>query len=391
MGESHTTTQRSSKAGTKDASKVNVPTRPTDTKQRTLLSEEIFQTLLKLERRRSERSRKRFILMLVNPVSGTRPDDKVYQDALPAIASATRETDLIGWYCNERVLGVIFTEVGNEEKTLITETLRGKIEGALVTQLGKEGAAKIHLSIHVFPEDWDREHAAWVADSKLYPELQPEISRKRIPLAIKRAIDIAGSGILLLLMLPALAAIAIAVKLSSKGPILFEQDRLGQFAARFKCLKFRTMYTDSDPKIHQDYIQQFISGDEELTEKNPAKQTVYKIENDPRITPIGRFLRKNSLDELPQFWNVLRGEMSLVGPRPPLPYEFEIYDVWHRRRVLELRPGVTGLWQVSGRSRTSFDDMVRLDLRYSQSWSLGLDLKILFATPKAVFSGDGAY
>ena len=108
--------------------------------------------------------------------------------------------------------------------------------------------------------------------------------------------------------------------------------------------------------------------------------------DDPRITPVGRLLRKMSLDEFPQFWNVLRGEMSLVGPRPPVAYEFRVYDIWHRRRVLEVKPGVTGLWQVSGRSRTSFDDMVRLDLRYSQSWSLWLDLKILAATPRAVFT-----
>jgi len=109
------------------------------------------------------------------------------------------------------------------------------------------------------------------------------------------------------------------------------------------------------------------------------------------VTPLGRFLRRTSLDEFPQFWNVLRGEMSLVGPRPALRYEFEAYDFWHRRRVLEVKPGVTGLWQVVGRSRTSFDDMVRMDLRYCQRWSLWLDLKILLATPMAVFTGHGAY
>ena len=118
---------------------------------------------------------------------------------------------------------------------------------------------------------------------------------------------------------------------------------------------------------------------------------VYKLTNDPRVTAVGRFLRKTSLDEFPQFWNVLRGEMSLVGPRPPVAYEFEMYDYWHRRRVLELKPGVTGLWQVNGRSRTCFDDMVRLDLRYSQTWSLWLDLKILLATPLAVVAGNGAH
>jgi lipopolysaccharide/colanic/teichoic acid biosynthesis glycosyltransferase len=118
---------------------------------------------------------------------------------------------------------------------------------------------------------------------------------------------------------------------------------------------------------------------------------VYKIVNDPRVTPTGRFLRRSSLDELPQFFNVLKGDMSLVGPRPPLPYEFERYSSWHRRRVLEVKPGLTGLWQVYGRSRTNFDEMVRLDLQYASQWSLWLDLKILLKTPIAVAFGGGGY
>ena len=202
--------------------------------------------------------------------------------------------------------------------------------------------------------------------------------------------DIIGSAVLLVLASPVLTVVAVAIKLTSKGPVIFQQDRLGQFGARFKCMKFRTMYTDNDPKIHEEYTQRFIAGGAD-GETASGKPTVYKITNDPRVTPIGRFLRKSSLDEFPQLWNVLSGEMSLVGPRPPVPYEYAVYDIWHRRRVLETKPGVTGLWQVSGRSRTSFDDMVRLDLRYSQSWSLWLDLKILVATPRAVLGGEGAY
>ena len=173
--------------------------------------------------------------------------------------------------------------------------------------------------------------------------------------------------------------------------MIFEQERLGQFGRRFKCLKFRTMYTNNDPKIHREYVQSFIAGKAEKQETSDGSRCVYKIKNDPRVTPIGKFLRKTSLDEFPQFWNVLRGDMSLVGPRPPVPYEFEVYDFWHRRRVLEVKPGVTGLWQVSGRSRTCFDDMVRLDLRYSQRWSLWLDLKILLATPRAVLRATALF
>jgi lipopolysaccharide/colanic/teichoic acid biosynthesis glycosyltransferase len=147
----------------------------------------------------------------------------------------------------------------------------------------------------------------------------------------------------------------------------------------------------SDSRVHQEYIRDFIGGQTTGDKKGPEQSGVYKITSDSRVTAIGRFLRRTSLDELPQFWNVLKGEMSLVGPRPSVPYEFQMYDVWHRRRVLEIKPGITGLWQVHGRSRVCFDDMVRLDLRYAQSWSLWLDLKILFATPRAVVSGEGAY
>jgi lipopolysaccharide/colanic/teichoic acid biosynthesis glycosyltransferase len=144
------------------------------------------------------------------------------------------------------------------------------------------------------------------------------------------------------------------------------------------------MSTDSDPRIHQEYVAKLIAGEVS------GSAGVYKLVNDPRITPLGRFLRKSSLDELPQFFNVLKSDMSLVGPRPPLPYEFERYRTWHKRRVLELKPGLTGLWQVEGRSRTTFDEMVRMDLRYATQQSFWFDLKILLQTPSAMFSGRGA-
>ena len=277
-----------------------------------------------------------------------------------------------------------------EGEVPVTEMLRTKIETAFVRHLGRDRAAKIAISLHIFPESWDKNCAGWVADSKLYPDLKRKGSRKRLPIVIKRAIDIVGSGALLLVLSPFLATIVALIKLTSKGQVIYKQERLGQFGARFKCLKFRTMYTDNDPKIHQEYVQQFIAGKDGLDKSGGSDQPVYKLVKDPRVTFIGGFLRKTSLDELPQFWNVLQGDMSLVGPRPPVPYEFEVYDIWHRRRVLEVRPGVTGLWQVSGRNRTRFDEMVRLDLRYCQTWSIWLDLKILLATPRAVFNGGGA-
>src|ERR1700752_1734055 len=351
------------------------------------LAESVFQSMLTLERRRAERSRKPFVLMLLDAMHEDGSAAPLLSSALKVVESNSRETDVVGWYKNGVILGVIFTEVATNSKELVTETLRRKMLSGLEKEVGPEQSTNIAISFHVFPDQWDREQRDWTADQRLYPDLNHKAPRKRLTLTIKRVMDFGASSLILLTISPILAAIAVIIKLTSKGPVIFRQERLGQSGARFNCLKFRTMYANNNPKIHQEYIAQFIAGKEGAAgQQDNGKKPVYKITNDPRVTPIGRLLRKTSLDELPQFWNVLRGEMSLVGPRPPVPYEFEIYDTWHRRRVLELKPGITGLWQVSGRSSTSFDEMVRLDLRYCRSWSLWLDIKILLATPTAIFT-----
>ncbi len=358
-----------------------------------VLAEATFHALLTHERRRAERSRKPFVLMLLElHAQHAKSVSSAFSERVKAaIAGATRETDLIGWYEEGRILAVIFAELNVEENVPVAELLRSKIERVLDNSVGAKAAARIVITTHIFPESWNQNGIERPADLKLYPDLSQKTSRKRLPIVVKRVIDVLGSFSLLLMLSPILAAIAIAIKLTSKGPVIFEQERLGQFGTRFKCLKFRTMNTNNDPKIHREYVQNFIVGQAKAAESNGNEPAIYKLTNDPRVTTVGRFLRKTSLDEFPQFVNVLRGEMSLVGPRPPVPYEFEMYDHWHRRRVLELKPGVTGLWQVNGRSRTCFDDMVRLDLRYSQTWSLWLDFKILLATPLAVVAGSGAH
>jgi len=362
-------------------------------KRASFLQEETFHNMLALERRRAERSRKPFVLMVLKPGKSVvvEEGDRFMSQVKSVLLKSMRETDLVGWYKEGIILGVIFTEISLESTTPITEILRSKVVSALHNELSSKVASKLAVTVHLFPEIRDRDGAEPVADTRLYPDLHGGGSKKSLPQAIKRVIDIAASSALLLFLSPLLAMIALAIKLTSKGPVIFRQDRLGQFGAHFKCLKFRTMYQNNDSRIHQEYIQRFIAGQTGCDNTELGKPAVYKITNDPRVTPIGRFLRKTSLDEFPQFWNVLRGEMSLVGPRPSVPYEFEAYDIWHRRRVLEVKPGVTGLWQVSGRSRMCFDDMVRLDLRYSQSWSLWLDVRILIATPRAVLGGEGAY
>jgi exopolysaccharide biosynthesis polyprenyl glycosylphosphotransferase len=206
---------------------------------------------------------------------------------------------------------------------------------------------------------------------------------------MKRWLDVIGAITGLMLFSPLLLLTAFLVKTTSRGPILFKQKRVGYRGESFTFLKFRTMYHNCENRIHQEYVKSLIQGKNGSINNGSEDQPVYKIKNDPRITPIGRFLRKMSLDELPQLWNVLTGEMSLVGPRPPIPYEVEEYQKWHRRRVLEAKPGITGLWQVSGRNKTTFDEMVRLDIQYTRRWSLALDVKILLKTIKVMLFPDG--
>jgi lipopolysaccharide/colanic/teichoic acid biosynthesis glycosyltransferase len=359
---------------------------------RVLLEEDAFVSMLYLERRRAERAQNRFVLIQVDvqkALAGNHKDRTIHA-LTTALSEATRETDIIGWYLKNNLLGIIGTELGKASRQVVQDRFLAKLRKVFETTLGAEKSSSISVSFHFFPEECqegDSDHSANIA---LYPEIPKRESSRKVALAVKRCIDIIGSSIALLLFSPIFAAVALAIKLTSKGPVLFKQERLGQSGKPFTMMKFRSMRTDCDPLIHQQYVQQFIAG-EVGGESSRGAKPVFKIQKDPRITRVGYFIRKMSIDEFPQFFNVLRGEMSLVGPRPPLAYEFCAYEVWHRRRVLEIKPGITGLWQVEGRSRTRFDDMVRLDLKYARAWSIWLDLRILLQTPAAVIQGEGAH
>jgi exopolysaccharide biosynthesis polyprenyl glycosylphosphotransferase len=197
-------------------------------------------------------------------------------------------------------------------------------------------------------------------------------------LLIKRGIDIAGALLGLAVLIPFGVLTAVLVKLTSPGPVFFRQTRSGLNGRTFTLLKYRTMYRDAEARL------------KELKDKNEMQGPVFKMENDPRVTPLGRLLRKFSIDEFPQLWNVLVGDMSLVGPRPPIPSEVDQYDPWHRRR-LSMRPGITCIWQVRGRNKiTDFDEWMRLDLEYIDTWSLWLDIEILMKTIPVVVFGVGA-
>ena len=206
--------------------------------------------------------------------------------------------------------------------------------------------------------------------------------------AIKRAFDLVAAFLGLLLLSPIFLFIAILIKLDSRGPIFYRQMRVGEHGRQFRMFKFRSMRTDADPEVHKAYVSRLIKENislEDLVENSGS----LKMEDDPRITRMGKFIRKISLDELPQMFNVLLGEMSLVGPRPPLLYEVDLYQDWHKRRF-EAPPGITGLWQVYGRNRVSFDEMVRMDIEYMEHQSIWLDLKLLLQTPRAVLQARGA-
>jgi lipopolysaccharide/colanic/teichoic acid biosynthesis glycosyltransferase len=218
----------------------------------------------------------------------------------------------------------------------------------------------------------------------------------------KRVLDIIFAALALILLLPIMLLIAIVIMIDSRGPAIFVQERIGARrhhgnnssqwnTTGFNCYKFRTMVCNADPALHQAYVHALISNDCQGMAAIQGKETqARKLVTDPRVTRVGRFLRKSSLDELPQFWNILRGDMSLVGPRPPIPYEVEMYEPWHRLR-LQAKPGLTGLWQVTGRSCADFDDMIRQDIAYIQNQNFWLDLEIILRTPIAVISTKGAH
>jgi lipopolysaccharide/colanic/teichoic acid biosynthesis glycosyltransferase len=359
--------------------------------QPVVLSEESFQRMISLERKRSERSRKPFLLMLVD-MGGYVPSErstKVLGSILSALALSTRETDVTGWYKHAVVVGVMFTEIGLADRASALGTMITRVSETLKSTLSFEQFNQVSLSFHLFPEDWNHDDEKRPSNPRLYPDLEKRDESRKLFNTVKRAMDIGGSLFALIVFAPLWLAIALAIKLTSKGPVLFRQRRIGQHGAPFTFFKFRSMHVDNDASTHREYVQKLIAGKAERHPSGENGRGVYKITKDSRITAVGAFLRRTSLDEMPQFINVLCGEMSLVGPRPPVPYEVEAYDFWHRRRLLEVKPGITGLWQVSGRSRVKFDDMVRLDLQYAQNWSPWMDLKIILRTPGAMV-GEGA-
>lgn len=352
-----------------------------------MLSHELFTGALIRERKRADRTNQPLVLLriVMNECAGADPST-AWGQTIQAVSAAKRETDLLGWL-ESQTLGVILSDVQTSDATL-ARALDSRVRRELGRHLDAAAIGSFSIDFLVYPDPQSHEHEGLGPVEPLLQKIQSRRERASVSDAVKRGLDVAGSLALLVWLAPLFVLIAALVKLKSPGPVFFRQVRVGQNRKPFTILKFRTMRANADPAIHQAYVSWFINSSSQSVKGE--KSELFKIADDPRVTPIGRILRKTSLDELPQLLNVLFGDMSLVGPRPPLFFEVEQYQRWHCRRVVEAKPGVTGLWQVTGRSRTTFDDMVRLDLRYARTRSLRTDLKILLATPAAVFTTKGA-
>ncbi len=339
----------------------------------------LFRDILIREWRRADRFDQSFVLVLVESTANVGGWDEIIQ----SLSRLTHDTDVIGWLERDRVLGLLWLD-RDAPDALAEREIENKVREELARSADRTSG--LSITVHV-PRVAEALCGGSPADP-VFEELRESQGHPVIRDAAKRMLDVVGSAALLVILFPILALITVLVKLTSPGPIFFRQDRIGASGKPFTMLKFRTMRVDADHELHRQFVTEFIKSGAAASPSGDGG--LFKIVNDPRVTFLGRVLRKTSLDELPQLLNVLRGDMSLVGPRPPLSYEVEQYKRWHYRRVLEAKPGITGLWQVAGRSRTNFDDMVRLDLQYVQNRSAWTDIKILLATPRAVISGKGA-
>jgi exopolysaccharide biosynthesis polyprenyl glycosylphosphotransferase len=345
------------------------------------LSRSHFLERLRIEKLRTDRSKTPLSMILFDfSQEETRGNGLFVREFLCRLMKTTREIDIKGWVAPDTI-GLLLLDTDQKGAHRCAEKI-----------LNGNGNGFSSVITATYPDDiFQRllDQIEGLHDPFAF-DLDASKKSHRFSSIIKRGIDVVGSLIGMILSSPIIFITAIAVKATSPGPIIFRQTRMGIKGKRFSFYKFRSMYRNSDDQIHRQYVTDLIKGNHEKINQGNADKPLFKMKTDPRITRVGRIIRKLSIDELPQFVNVLKGEMSLVGPRPSLSYEVEEYEPWHLRRILEVKPGITGLWQVDGRSQTSFDDMVRMDLRYVQNWSLWLDVMILIKTVKAVVRANGA-
>ena len=338
-----------------------------------------FARHVEIEKRRTDRSKSPLSLVVFEVDRVGEKMLKAVDRLLTVLQINKRETDVLGY------LG------GNRIALLLVETGADGANGFIRSIEGRTGPLTYSAASVTYPNElFDNLLAGRPAIGHESPlALHESVKRGPFSRASKRLLDVVGASVLLVMLLPLMVLTALAIRLTSPGPVIYKQTRLGRRGVPFAFFKFRSMVVNNDDRAHREYVQNLIQGKLEAVNHGDAERPLYKIKGDPRVTRVGHFIRKSSIDELPQLVNVLIGDMSLVGPRPPIPYETERYESWHLRRILEVNPGITGLWQVEGRNRVSFDEMVRLDLRYVRDWSIWLDIKILFKTVFAVLRFDG--
>ena len=342
-----------------------------------LLSRAEFLRMVQREKRRTDRSHSALSLavLLVDPNGGN-----TLPQVLEQVSSMVRETDYVA-ATDDLCIAVLLPDTGEAglhsflDKVALCRDAQGT-RGA--------GATYPDASFdRLIAEQLGTPRSRHAADADEPSPVRAHGYRG------KRALDIVGALVALVVLTPVMLIVALLIRLTSPGPAIFRQTRVGQGGAPFVMFKYRSMRSDVDDSAHREFVASLIDGTLPAAGSGEASGQ-FKMKADPRVTAIGRFIRKTSIDELPQFYNVLKGDMSLVGPRPPVPYEADKYKAWHRRRVFEMKPGLTGIWQVEGRSRVSFDDMVRMDLRYLQHCSLRFDLAILLRTVAVVLTCEGA-
>ena len=344
-----------------------------------VLSARQFAKQLQLEKRRTDRSKVPLSLALfrVDAKHLNHSDD--FEALVDILSRTKRETDVIG-YLGDGLVGLLLPDTDNAGR-----------EGFARNVAARAAAIKYSTTSGAYP---DQLFESLVTDMEGQPDTLPyfldfDTKHDEFQWFLKRCMDVIGAAALLVLTSPVMLLTAFAVKVTSPGPVFHTQTRLGRRAAPFTFYKFRSMTAGADESVHREYVTRLIEGRHNEVNHGDAEKPIYKLQSDARITRVGAFIRRTSIDELPQLFNVLKGDLSLVGPRPPIAYEAERYQSWHLRRVLEGRPGITGLWQVEGRNRVPFDEMVRLDLRYTRTWSLWLDVKILAKTAVVVLRSQG--
>jgi exopolysaccharide biosynthesis polyprenyl glycosylphosphotransferase len=311
-------------------------------------------------------------------------EDFDFQSAIRNPKSEIADVPVVGDLSN---LASVVRELAIQEVIITDDTISHADLFEAMMKIGRRQRVEFRLAPSVFnllPQKTEVEQIGILPMVRLFREPLSDAER-----FLKRASDIVISLAALTILAPVWILIAIFIKLDSRGAILFRQERVGMDGRIFLCFKFRTMREDADENLHREYYRKNIEGAAEANAGDRDEPVFGKVKDDPRVTRVGRVLRRASLDELPQLLNVLLGDMSVVGARPPIPYEVEEYALWHRRR-LDMKPGITGLWQVSGRNRLPFEEMVKLDLYYIENWSLWLDLKIILLTLPAILRGDGA-